>query len=282
MSGLLFILPWIIGFSLFTLYPIIQSFYYSLTEYNVLRDPVYIGFKNYTDLFNDPKFWTSLQNTMYVVVFGVSSTLFTAICISILLNHKKLKGLSFFRVIFFIPTLMPLIINCILWLWLLQPNEGLINVVLRMFGIGGPPWFASPLWSKPGMILMMIWGCGGAVIIFLAGLQEIPEQLYESAQLDGANFLQRTIRITLPMLSPVILFNAVMMVIGVLQWFAEPLIMTKGGPNDSTLFYSLYLYQNAFQFLKMGYASAMAWILLFIALAIIFLLFKGLNRFKHD
>ena len=280
--GLLFISPWIVGFSLFTLYPIIQSFYFSLTEYTVIRDPVFIGFQNYVNLFNDPLFWTSLSNTMFMIVFGVSSTLFTALCVSILLNHKKLKGLSFFRVIFFVPTLMPLIINCILWLWLLQPNEGLINVIIGGLGLPTPPWFASPDWSKPGMILMMVWGSGGAVIIFLAGLQEIPETLYESASLDGATFLRRTLSITIPMLSPVILFNAVMMVIGVFQWFAEPLIMTDGGPNNSTLFYSLYLYRNAFQFFRMGYASAMAWILLLIALCIIFLLFKGLGRFKLD
>ena len=281
-SGLLFISPWIAGFLLFTLYPIAQSFYFSLTEFNVIRPPVFIGFQNYVNLFNDPIFWTSLRNTMYMIVFGVTSTIFTALCVAILLNHKKLKGLSFFRVVFFVPTLMPLIINCILWLWLLQPNDGLINSVLGIIGIPGPPWFASPLWSRPALILMMIWGSGGAIIIFLAGLQEIPETLYESAQLDGANFLQMTLRITVPMLSPIILFNTVMMVIGVFQYFAEPLIMTEGGPNNSTLFYSLYLYQNAFRFFRMGYASAMAWILLIIALSIILLLFKGLGRFKID
>ena len=282
-AGLLFISPWIVGFLLFTLYPIAQSLYFSLTDFTVIRDPVFIGAQNYVNLFNDPLFWMSLRNTMYMIIFGVTSTLFTALCVSILLNHRRLKGLSLFRVIFFIPTLMPLIINCILWLWLLQPNDGLINTVLGNIGFPStPPWFASPQWSRPALILMMIWGSGGAVIIFLAGLQEIPETLYESARLDGANFLQLTLRITVPMLSPIILFNAVMMVIGVFQYFAEPLIMTQGGPNNSTLFYSLYLYQNAFQFFRMGYASAMAWILLIIALSIVFLLFKGLGRFKLD
>lgn len=280
--GLIFISPWIIGFLAFTLYPIIMSFYYSLTDYKVISEPEFVGLRNYTSLFADAVFRKALYNTLYVVVIGVALTLFFSLMASILLNHSKLRGRSFFRVTFFIPTLMPLIINCILWLWLLQPDNGLINAVLRLFGIKGPGWVASPVWSKPGLILMMIWGCGGSIIIFLAGLQDIPETLYESASLDGANFPQRTWHVTIPMLAPVILYNTVTMVINVFQWFAEPLIMTEGGPNNSTMFYSLYLYQNAFQFFKMGYASAMAWILLVIALAIILLLFKGLSRVSND
>ena len=280
--GLFFISPWIIGFLMFTLYPIIMSLYYSMTEYRVISDPVFVGFDNYTTLFADNNFRTALSNTLYVVFIGVTVTMLSALATSILLNHKKLKGLSFFRVVFFVPTLMPLIINCILWLWLLQPNHGLINAVLGVFGINGPGWVASPVWSKPGLILMMVWGCGGAIILFLAGLQDIPETLYESASLDGAHFMQKTWHITLPLLAPIILFNAVTMIIGVFQWFAEPLIMTEGGPDSSTLFYSLYLYQNAFRFFKMGYASAMAWILLIIALTIILLLFKGTHRFSKD
>jgi multiple sugar transport system permease protein len=277
-----FISPWIIGLLLFTLYPIGASLYYSLTEYRVISKPRFIGFENFVNLFKDKVFLKSLSNTGYIVLVGVPITLCAALIASILLNAKQLKGLSFFRVVFFIPTLVPLIINCILWLWLLQPDTGLINALLRIFGIQGPSWLGAPAWAKPALILMLVWGCGGSIIIFLAGLQDIPEALYESASLEGANFLQRTVHITLPMLAPVILYNAVTLVIAAFQWFAEPFVMTEGGPNNATMFYSLYLYQNAFQFFKMGYASAMAWILLLIALAIIFLLFKGLNRYSAD
>jgi multiple sugar transport system permease protein len=277
-TAMLFISPWIVGILAFTIYPIVMSFYYSLTEYKVMQAPTFIGFANYVNLFKDKLFVTSLVNTLYIVLIGVPLTILCALLVSILMNNKKLKGMSFFRVVFFIPTLVPLFINCILWLWLLQPDTGLINTIIGFFGIKGPRWIADPIWSKPALILMMIWGCGGSIIIFLAGLQDISEELYESASLDGANFFQRTFSITLPLLAPVILYNTVTMVINAFQWFAEPFIMTEGGPNSSTLFYSLYLYQNAFQFFKMGLASAMGWILLLIALLIIWVLFKGLDQ----
>jgi multiple sugar transport system permease protein len=213
---------------------------------------------------------------------GVPLTLLAAFSASVLLNAKELRRFMFFRIVFFFPTLIPLIINCILWIWLLNSENGLINALLGLFGIKGPAWLGSPVWAKPALILMMIWGCGGTIIIFLAGMQDVSEALYESASLEGASFLQKTLHITIPMLTPVILYNAVTLVIAVFQWFAEPFIMTEGGPNNATMFYSLYLYQNAFQFFKMGYASAMAWVLLLMALGIIFCLFKGMRHFSQD
>ena len=280
--GMVFISPWVIGLITFTLYPIIMSLYFSFSEYRVISDPEFIGIANYIDLFKDPVFIRALGNTSYIIIIGVPLALLTALSLSVLLNSKELRRFSFFRIVFFLPTLVPLVINCILWIWLLNSENGLINSLLGLFGIRGPAWLGSPTWAKPAFILMMIWGCGGIIIIFLAGLQEISESLYESASLDGANFMQKTIHITLPMLSPVILFNAVTLVIAVFQWFAEPFIMTEGGPNLATMFYSLYLYQNAFRFFKMGYASAMAWILLLIALGIIYLLFRGIKHFSED
>jgi multiple sugar transport system permease protein len=280
--AMIFIAPWIFGLLAFTLYPICVSFYYSLTEYKVISNPRFTGVENYINLVKDKVFRTSLYNTGYIILVGVPITLFVALVTAILLDVKQIKGMSFFRVVFFIPTLMPLIINCILWLWLLQPDYGLVNTVLGLFGIRGPSWLGAPAWAKPALILMMVWGCGGAIIIFLAGLQDIPESLFESASLEGANFLQRTIHITIPMLAPVILYNAVTLVIAAFQWFAEPFVMTEGGPDNATMFYSLYLYQNAFLYFKMGYASAMAWILLLIALGVIFLLFKGLSKVSND
>jgi multiple sugar transport system permease protein len=281
-TAMVFIAPWVIGLVAFTLYPIGMSFYYSLTEYKVISDPEFIGLENYVNLFMNQVFLKALSNTIYIICLGVPITLLAAFTVSILLNSKELRKFGFFRVIFFLPTLVPLIINCLLWIWLLNSENGLINALLRLLGIRGPSWLGSPAWAKPALILMMVWGCGGTIIIFLAGLQDIPESLYESASLEGANFLQKTVHITVPMLTPVILYNAVTLVIAALQWFAEPFVMTEGGPDNATMFFSLYLYQNAFQFFKMGYASAMAWVMLLIALGIIFLLFKGMKRFSQE
>jgi len=280
-NAMLFISPWIVGTLVFKLYPILASFYYSLTDYSVVNPPVYVGLDNYASLFHDPLFYQSLANTLYMGVFGTALTTAFAILIAVLLNNRKLKGLSFLRVVFFLPTLVPVVIIGILWIWLLQADNGVINTLLSYIGIDGPAWLADPSWAKPSFILMMLWSSGGAMIIYIAGLQEIPESLYESAAIDGAGFLRQTLSITLPLLSPVILFNVVTLVINVFQWFAEPLIMTSGGPDNATLFYSLNLFRNAFQYFKMGYASAMAWILLLIAMVIILILFKLNKKFGH-
>jgi multiple sugar transport system permease protein len=277
-----FISPWVIGLIAFTLYPIGMSLYYSLTEYKVISAPKFVGFENYVNLFKDSVFIKALWNTSYIVILGVPITLLAAFSAAVLLNAKELRRFMFFRIVFFLPTLIPLIINCILWIWLLNSENGLINSLLGVFGIKGPAWLGSPVWAKPALILMMVWGCGGTIIIFLAGMQDISESLYESASLEGASFLQKTLHITVPMLSPVILYNAVTLVIAVFFFFAEPFVMTEGGPDNATMFYSLYLYRNAFQFFKMGYASAMAWVLLLMALGIIFCLFKGMRHFSQD
>lgn len=272
--GLLFISPWLIGFLIFTLYPIISSLYYSLCDYKVISAPQFIGMENYAALFGDTVFVKALKNTAYMVCFGVPITTFIAVSVSVMMNNKSLKHTGIFRVLFFIPTLVPTVVACLLWIWVMQPETGIINRLLGYIGITGPGWLSSPRWSKPAFILMMIWTCGNAIIIYLAGLQDIPESLYESASIDGASFLRQTISITIPLLRSTILYNVVTLIIGVFQWFAEPYIITLGGPDNSTMFYALYLYQNAFTYFKMGYASAQAWILLVIALAIIIVLFK--------
>lgn len=274
LRAMVFISPWVIGLIAFTLIPIVSSFYYSLTNYNVIDQPKFIGLTNYTKLLSDKVFRKALYNTLYMIVLGVPITTLVAISVSVLLNNKNLRGSSGFSVIFFIPTLVPTVIASLLWIWMLQPDTGIINRILGYIGISGPGWIASPTWAKPAFILIMIWTCGNAIIIYLAGLQDIPTTLYESASIDGAGFFRKTISISIPLLRPVILFNVVTLIINVFQWFAEPLIITEGGPNNATNFYSLYLYQNAFQYFKMGYASAMAWILLLIALIIIGVLFK--------
>jgi multiple sugar transport system permease protein len=278
-TGLLFISPWIIGFLCFTAYPLVSSFYYSLTEYDIINPPVFVGLDNYRTLFaGDDLFFKVLRNTLYMVFIGLTIITACTIFISILLNNRKVKGLAFFRVVFFLPTLVPLVILSILWVWVLQPDSGVVNTVLGWIGIDGPGWFSSPAWAKPAFVLMGLWGAGGSIIIYLAGLQGIPESLYEAASIDGANSLQKTWSVTLPMLRPVILFNVITGIIGTFQQFAESFIITQGGPDGSTMFYSLYLYQNAFQYAKMGYASAMAWVLLVIALLFTVLLLKVSGR----
>jgi multiple sugar transport system permease protein len=282
-TGLLFISPWIIGFLFFTAYPLISSFYYSLTDYDIINAPVFVGLENYKTLFTgDDMFYKVLKNTFFMIFIGLTIITICTVFISILLNNKKVKGMAFFRVIFFIPTLVPFVILSILWVWVLQPDSGVVNTILSWFGIEGPGWFSSPDWAKPAFILMGLWGAGGSIIIYLAGLQGIPDSLYEAASIDGANSLQKTFFITLPMLLPVIVFNVITGIIGTFQSFAESFIITQGGPDGSTMFYSLYLYQNAFQYAKMGYASAMAWILLLIALFFTLILFKISNRWANN
>jgi len=233
-------------------------------------------------LFQDKLFYKVLGNTLYLVVFGIGLTTVVTIFIAVLLNNKNIKGLSFFRVVFFLPTLVPLVILAILWIWVLQPDNGIVNSFLHLFGTNGPGWFSSPGWAKPAFILVMIWGSGRMIIIYLAGLQGISASLYEAARIDGAGPIQQFFQITLPMLKPVILFNVITGIIAVLQQFAEAFIITDGGPDGSTTFYALYLYQNAFQYSKMGYASAMGWILFVIALVIMLVLFRLKKRWGYD
>lgn len=281
-NGLLFVLPWILGFLIFTLYPIVSSLYYSFCDYNVISPPRFIGLGNYTKLFKDGTFIQACKNTLYMILFGVPVTTLTAVTVSILLNNKDLHRTSWMRVVFFIPTLVPTVVGCLLWIWVMQPETGIVNNILGMFGIRGPGWLSSPTWAKPAFVLMMIWTCGNAIIIYLAGLQDVPDTLYDAAKIDGANFFQQSLFISVPLIRSTILYNVVTLIIGVFQWFAEPYIMTEGGPSNATMFYSLYLYQNAFQFFKMGYASAQAWIMLLVALVIILFLFKVFHFGESD
>jgi multiple sugar transport system permease protein len=251
--ALIFISPWIIGFLLFTIIPLFSSLYFSLTDYNVVSEPVFVGMDNYKQLItNDNNFYQVLGNSLYMIVFGLTFVTIVTFSISILMNDRRVKGLSFFRVVFFIPTLVPLVILSILWIWILQPEVGIVNSILKLFGFRGPGWFASPFWAKPAFILMMVWGSGNMIIIYLAGLQNIPVTLYEAADIDGAGYFSKVINITLPLMRPVILFNVVTGIIKVLQSCAESFIITNGGPDNATNFYALYLYRNAFSYFKMG------------------------------
>jgi multiple sugar transport system permease protein len=279
--GYLFIAPWIIGFLLFTLLPIISSFYYSFTRYSVLREPVWIGLENYIDLFTDDRlFPVILINTLIFVAFSVPLRLVVAFLLAVLLN-TKIRGTTIFRTIYYIPTVVPLVASAILWLWIFNPRVGLANAFLDTIGLGPVPWLTDTAWSKPTVILVSAWTVGQAMVIMLAGLQDVPVDLHEAAMIDGAGVWSRFWAVTVPIMTPVIFFNLVMGLISGFQVFALPFILTQGGPLNSTLFYNLYVYDNAFKFLKMGYASALVWILFILVVGFTYVLFGTSRRWVH-
>jgi multiple sugar transport system permease protein len=224
-NGLAFLSPWLIGFSVFTLLPIVLSFYYSLCDYSLLQKPLYTGLDNYRALAADPVFWKSLVNTGYYALMALPAGMLVSLGLALLLN-ADVKGQAIYRTIFFLPSLVPAVASAMLWLWLLNAKLGLINVLLGKIGISGPQWLASQEWAMPALALMSLWGVGNTVVIYLAGLQDVPRELYEAAEIDGANPWQRLRNVTLPMISPVIFFNLVMAIIGSMQVFAVPYIMT--------------------------------------------------------
>jgi multiple sugar transport system permease protein len=270
----LFISPIALGFLIFTLGPILASFFLSFTQYNVVKPPIWLGFKNFIDLFNDRLFWQSLKVTGMFVVMSIPLTLIGALLIALLMN-QKVRGIGFFRTVFYLPSVISGVAVSLLWLWIFNPNFGLINYLLYLVGIKGPAWLFDEQWALPSIVIMSLWGVGGGMLVYLGGLQGIPTELYEAAEIDGAGRLRRFKHITLPMLSPVIFFNLIMGIIAAFQEFTPAYVMTGGGPSYATFFYNYYLYQNAFIYLQMGKASAMAWILLVIVLILTFLVFKS-------
>jgi len=264
--GLTFVSPWLVGFLAFTLFPICASIYLSFCDYDVLTKPVWVGMLNYRYMFTDKIFWKSLYNTFYFTVLSLPLGMVVSLLLAALLN-QPVRGKSVFRSIFFLPSLIPVVASSMVWLWILNGNFGILNYALGWFHIKGPQWLADEKWTKPALILMAIWGCGNGVVIYLAALQDVPRSLYESADIDGANGWVKFCHITIPMISPVLYFNLIMGIISSLQVFASAYIMLGGGgPHRSALFYVVYLYQNAFDYRQMGYASAMAWMLFMIIL----------------
>ncbi len=282
LTGVLFILPWIVGFLAFRLYPFFASLYYSFTFYPILDRPKWVGIDNYTGLLSDSRFLTGLYNTAYYAIGSVPLITISGILLAMLLN-SKVRGLSIFRTIFYLPSIMPIVVMAITWLWMFDPINGVVNYVLDLVGVRGPPWLGSPQWSKPALILMSLWTVGSAVVIYLAALQDVPRELLEAAELDGATLVRKIWHVTLPMISPVIFFNVITGLIGAFQYFVEPFVMSggTGSPADSLLMMSMYLYQSAFQFFKIGYASAQAWILFMIVIAFTLLLFRISGRLVY-
>jgi multiple sugar transport system permease protein len=278
--GLLFISPWLAGFVLLTIIPVFTTLYLSFTDYKVLSPPRWVGWANYRDLLTDTEyFWPSLGNTVFFFL-ELPAALALGLALALLLD-QKLRGMALYRTIYYLPSIVPVVANAMLWLWLLNPEYGLINAGLRAVHLPGAPWLASPLWAKPALILMDLWAVGGSMVIYLAALQGVPTPLYEAASLDGANAWNRFVNVTLPAISPVIFFNLIMGVIGTFQYFTQTFVMTRGGPDKATLFYALYLYQNAFQYFRMGTACAMAWLLFLITLVATLLVFKTSARWVY-
>ncbi len=272
LSGILFALPWLLGFIGLTLYPMILSIYYSFTRYSILETPKFIGMQNYTDLFSDPLFYKSLYNTFYYVILGVPLSLIIGLLIALLLN-KDSRGISVYRTAYYIPSIVPLVATTILWKWMFHPSYGILTLAVEALGLQSPGWLSDPDFAKNSLIIMSLWSAGSGMIVYLAGLKNIPSVYYEAAEIDGAKALSKFFRITIPLLSPTIFYQLIMGLIAGFQVFTQAFILTSGGPNDSTLFYVLYVFNNAFKFWKMGYASALSWILFLIIMVLTFINF---------
>jgi multiple sugar transport system permease protein len=279
-------MPWLVGLAVFTVYPVAASLFYSFCDYSVLQPPIWSGAENYTHLIHDEVFWLSLKNTLIYALLSLPLGMLTSLSLALLLNCE-VRGTALFRTVFYLPSIVPLVASSMLWLWILNGDYGLLNAaigpVFHLFGKSPPAWLGDPDWSKPALVLMSAWGVGNSMIIYLAGLQDVPKELYESAEIDGANGLRRFYHITLPMISPVIYFNLVMGIIGTLQTFTQVFVMTgpEGSPARSTLFYALYLFAKAFYDLQMGYASAMAWILFIIIVGLTIIATRCMESRTH-
>jgi multiple sugar transport system permease protein len=267
--GWLFILPWFIGFLWFDVLPLFLNVYLSFTDFAVgAKIPNWVGVANYQELFaGDHLIGVSFKNTLFYIGFHVPLLIVLAFSLALLLN-AQIRGRGTYRTLFYLPSLVPTVASSIIWIFILRTQDGLLNQVLGLVGIKAIPWLQRPEWAKPALILMSLWGFGGQMVIYLAGLQGISQELYEASEIDGASGLQKLLSITVPLMTPTIFFNLIMSIIGSFQVFAAAYIMTNGGPLKSTLFYMLHLYNNAFRYFKMGYASAMALVLFLIILAL--------------
>jgi len=291
LTSYLFISPWLIGFVLLTIGPMLASLYFSFTEYNIVTPPKWIGLANYEKIFSgipeairthsveplgDPLFWKSLQVTLYYAMMALPLGLIVSFFLAVLLN-QKIPGVNIWRTIYFLPSVIAGVAVTILWVRIFNPRVGILNPILERFGITGPGWLTSPDWAVPALVIMSLWGIGGGMIIYLAGLQGVPTDLYDAAKVDGANLFQRFRYVTFPMMTPVIFYELVLSMISTFQYFTEAYVASggTGGPVRSTLFYNLYLYQNAFKYFDMGYASTMAWILFIIVLGLTLLVFRS-------
>lgn len=278
--GLVFALPWFVGFLAFKAGPILAALYLSFNHYDMLTPIRWAGIDNYLQMPRDSLMFTALYNTAYITLLGVPTSIAIAFALALLLD-TGVRGLSFYRTFFYMPSITPVVASSLLWIWFLNPTAGPINFALELLGIPGPNWLASETWSKPAIVLMHLWTVGNTMVIFLAGLQGVPRHLHEAAAIDGADAIQRFIHVTVPQMTPTIFFTTIMGVIGHMQVFSEAYIMTKGGPLNSTLFYVYYLFNNGFAYFRMGYASALAWLLFVIILVLTYIQMVLAPRWVH-
>ena len=297
LAGYTFIAPWLLGLLAFQAYPLVASFYFSFTRYNVMTPPSWIGTQNYLNMLTkDPVYWKSVSNTFYYVGIAVPLGLTSALTLALLLN-MGVGGIGIYRTIYYLPSIVPPVAGTLVWVLILNPADGLLNSVLQSLGIAKPPgWFLSATWSKPGLILLSLWGAGRSTLVFLAGLKDIPESLYDAAKIDGANGWGRFWLVTLPLLTPVILFNLIMGIIGSFGVFTSAVVagsrpgggggqgsggITSGGPLQSMLMYMMLLYRHAFRYFDMGQASAMAVTLFLVILCLTLLLMRTSGRWVY-
>lgn len=270
----LFLAPGLLGFALFTLFPLVYSFGMSFMEYSIKLTPRFIGLANWTTLIHDPLVWKSLRVTAIYSIGAVVLNVTVALLVALLMN-QRIAGTRVFRTIYYMPSVISGVPVALLWMWIFNPTVGVLNTALKWLGVTGPNWLYDETWVIPAFILMSLWSVGGGMVIFLAGLQGVPAQLYEAAELDGAGTFAKFRHVTVPMISPIIFFNVVLSIIGSFQSFTQAYVMTNGGPANASLFYVLYLYRNAFEYFNMGYASAMAWLLFALILLLTAVVFRS-------
>jgi multiple sugar transport system permease protein len=277
--GLFFTSPAIIGLLWFIAYPLLASLYYSFTSFSMFGVAKWIGLTNYSDLMTDNDWWTSLYNTVYLLVFTVPLSIVLGLALAMLVNIK-VRGQAIYRTIFYLPSIFPIVAAAVVWGYVFNPQYGILNNALQMVGITGPGWLDSPAWAKPALIIISLWGVGNLMIILLAGIQDVPRDLYDAAQVDGAGPWARFWNVTVPFLSPHLLFALITGLITGFQYFATPYVLTggEGTPANATLIAPLYLYQNAFRFFKVGYASAMGWILFIIIAVCTVIVFRLVSK----
>jgi len=281
LRGWLFISPWLIAFAVFDFIPTAAAFVLSLTNWSGISGRFeYVALDNYRELLEDRLFWKSLWNTVYYTFISVPLGLAVAFVLALLLN-SRIRGQTVYRTLYYLPSVVPTVAASVVWLWIFDTRRGILNYLLGLVGIPPIHWLTSPQWSKNALIIMSLWTIGGTVLIYLAGLQDIPQELYEAAEVDGANTFQKITRITIPLMTPTIFFNLVIGIIGSFQVFNVAFITTGGGPVNSTLFYMLYLYNNAFSYFRMGYASAMAVILFLLVLVLTICVYRSSGRWVH-
>jgi len=280
LEGLLGLLPWFLGFIAFTAGPLLFSTYISFTDFPILKGPRWVGLENYQSMVTDDLFWKSLRVTAVYTLMAVPIGVIIGYAMALLLN-QKIFGLAFWRTAYYVPAVVPAVAASYLWAWMFNPDFGVINGLLARIGVAGPKWFGSEQWVLPAFIIMNLWGAGGGLVLYLAAMQGVPTTLYDAAKVDGANAWQRLWHITLPMTSPVILFTFLTGLIGSVQVFTAGFLITDGGPNNASLFYVLYLYRVGWKYFKMGYASALGWVLFVIILALTIITLRVSGRLVY-